>query len=262
MNGTGRRVSGAPARLPVLGQAGHDGAWRRLRGNRTDAAWRLSVTAVVAAIVAVAGIVFAVLAAQPVPPRAAPAGSTSSAAARANAAPSLTQSGAAAAGVGIPQAGALVPRPAGAAPAASAAPSAASTAPPAHQAAAPLVLTAAERRHCPVKATACVDLARHVTWLQSGGKTTFGPVAMEPGRPSGKHQTPRGTFRVSWKAGPGYMSTTYNQPMPWATFFAPGGIAFHGGSLTLWSHGCIHLTAGNAHYYNSHLPVGAEVVVF
>ena len=50
--------------------------------------------------------------------------------------------------------------------------------------------------------------------------------------------------------------------MPWATFFAAGGIAFHGGSLTKWSHGCVHLTTPNAHYYNEHLPIGAEVVVF
>jgi hypothetical protein len=50
--------------------------------------------------------------------------------------------------------------------------------------------------------------------------------------------------------------------MPWATFFASGGIAFHGGSLTEWSHGCVHLTDVNAHYYNEHLPIGAEVVVF
>ena len=125
-----------------------------------------------------------------------------------------------------------------------------------------LVLTAADRRDCPAQATACVDLARHVTWMQSKGKVTFGPVQMEPGKPSGKHQTPRGTFHVSWKAGPGYVSNIYHEAMPWATFFAAGGIAFHGGSLTSASHGCVHLTVASAHYYNQHLPVGAEVVVF
>jgi len=57
-----------------------------------------------------------------------------------------------------------------------------------------------------------------------------------------RHATPRGTFQVSWKAGPNYASNICNEPMPWAVFFAPGGIAFHGG--------------------NEHLPVGAEVVVF
>ena len=139
---------------------------------------------------------------------------------------------------------------------------AASAAPPAHRAAVPLVLTAADRRHCPATATACVDLTRHITWLQANGKTTFGPVQMEPGRPGGGHETPRGAFRVEWKAGPAYVSNIYHDPMPWATFFAAGGIAFHGGSLTAWSHGCVHLTDSNAHFYNEHLPVGAQVVVF
>jgi L,D-transpeptidase catalytic domain len=128
---------------------------------------------------------------------------------------------------------------------------------------APLALTAADQRDCPAAAVACVDLARHITWLQSGGKVSFGPVQMEPGRPgSGPHATPTGTFQVQWKAGPDFVSDIYNEPMPWATFFAPGGVAFHGGSLTHWSHGCVHLTVANAHYYQEHLPIGAEVVVF
>jgi len=130
------------------------------------------------------------------------------------------------------------------------------------RATAPLALTSADRRDCPAAAVACVDLTRHITWLQSGGKISFGPVQMEPGKPGGGHETPRGTFYVSWKAGPAYMSTTYHEPMPWATFFAAGGIAFHGGSLTQWSHGCVHLTTPNARYYNEHLPIGSEVVVF
>ena len=129
-------------------------------------------------------------------------------------------------------------------------------------AALPLVLTAVDHRACPAAAAACVDLTRHLTWLQAGKKITFGPIQMEPGKPGSAHQTPRGTFRVEWKAGPSLVSNIYHEPMPWATFFAPGGIAFHGGSLTAWSHGCVHLTVGNAHYYNEHLPIGAEVVVF
>jgi lipoprotein-anchoring transpeptidase ErfK/SrfK len=140
--------------------------------------------------------------------------------------------------------------------------SAPSAAAPPRRAVVPLVLTAADRRHCPATATACVDLTGHITWLQANGKTTFGPVQMEPGKPGGGHQTPRGAFRVEWKAGPSYVSNIYHEPMPWATFFAAGGIAFHGGSLTAWSHGCVHLTDFNAHYYSEHLPLGAQVVVF
>src|SRR5580700_9979962 len=126
----------------------------------------------------------------------------------------------------------------------------------------PLTLTALDRESCPAKATACVDLTRHLTWLQSAGKVIFGPIHAEPGPPGSAHATPRGIFQVSWKAGPTFISNIYHEPMPWAVFFAPGGIAFHGGSLTTPSHGCVHLTDENAHYYNQHLPDGAEVVVF
>jgi hypothetical protein len=125
-----------------------------------------------------------------------------------------------------------------------------------------LALTARDYSMCPPAASACVDLTRHLTWLQSDGKVTFGPVQMEPGPPGTVHATPAGTFSVSWKGGPNVVSNTYDEPMPWAVFFGPEGIAFHAGSLTTPSHGCVHLTMANAHYYNEHLAVGAEVVVF
>jgi len=120
------------------------------------------------------------------------------------------------------------------------------------------VLSPGARRSCPPAATACADLSARLTWLQSDGTITYGPVRMEPG----PARTPRGTFHVEWKAGAHFMSTEYHEPMPYAVFFAPGGIAFHGGSLTVPSHGCIHLDIGSARYYYDHLPVGAEVVVF
>jgi hypothetical protein len=125
-----------------------------------------------------------------------------------------------------------------------------------------LALGPLTRQACPATAAACVDLADHLTWLQSGGQISYGPVRMEPGPPGSPHATPRGTFYVSWKGGPDLISNEYDEPMPWAVFFAPGGIAFHGGSLTVPSHGCVHLTIANARYYNEHLPIGAEVVVF
>ena len=125
-----------------------------------------------------------------------------------------------------------------------------------------LTLTARDKANCPAAATACVDLDEHITWLQDNGKVSYGPVQMEPGPPGSVHATPTGTFNVAWKAGPTYMSTIYHELIPWAVFFAPGGIAFHEGSLTVGSHGCVHLTMDAAHYYNQHLPVGAEVVVF
>lgn len=133
-------------------------------------------------------------------------------------------------------------------------------------AAAPLggtpVVSAWARQFCPRAATACVDLTDRLTWLQSGGRISYGPVRIEPGPPGTANATPLGTFRVEWKAGPDYISNEYHEPMPWAVFFAPGGVAFHGGSLTTPSHGCVHLDLASARYYHDHLPIGAEVVVF
>ena len=125
-----------------------------------------------------------------------------------------------------------------------------------------LALTTRDQGACPPAAAACVDLSRHLTWLQSDGKVTFGPVRMEPGPPGTANATPRGTFTVMWKGGPNVISNTYNEPMPWAVQFTSGGVAFHASSLTLPSHGCVHLAMANAHYYNEHLAIGAEVVVF
>ena len=118
------------------------------------------------------------------------------------------------------------------------------------------------RSSCPAAASACVDLSDHLTWLQSDGRITYGPVPMEPGPPGTQRATPRGTFHVQWRAGANYISTEYDEPMPYAVFFAPGGVAFHGGSLTTPSHGCVHLDTGSAGYYHDHLSAGAEVVVF
>jgi lipoprotein-anchoring transpeptidase ErfK/SrfK len=116
------------------------------------------------------------------------------------------------------------------------------------------------RAQCPPAFTACADLTAHVSWLQSGGRITYGPVRMEPG--AADDPTPRGLFHVAWKAGAHYISTSYGVPIPYAVFFAAGGIAFHAGSLQSSSHGCIHLTLAAARYYNEHLPVGAGVAVF
>jgi hypothetical protein len=230
MSGTGRHASAPVLRFPT----------------------RLGVTTAVATLVAVAAILGAVAVNSPGPRPVSATGPAAAARtgasinrvpsnrapiARANAVPALTR---------------LRHHPDGAP----------SVAAPARRATMPLVLTGVDHQDCPAAAAACADLTRHITWLQANGRITFGPVRMEPGKPGSQHQTPRGTFRVEWKAGPSYVSNIYHDPMPWATFFASGGIAFHGGSLTAWSHGCVHLTNQNAHYYNEHLPIGAEVVVF
>jgi hypothetical protein len=130
-------------------------------------------------------------------------------------------------------------------------------------AAGPLALTASERRDCPAGAAACVDLTDKITWLQAGGKVTYGPVKMEPSPAGARNATPTGTFHVTAKAGPGYVSTAGRDLIPWAVFFAPGGIAFCEGSLSQPSEdGCVYMATAAARFYNQHLPAGAEVVVF
>ena len=113
--------------------------------------------------------------------------------------------------------------------------------------------------HCRATARACVDLRHRLAWLQDdAGRVVFGPVHTGITMPG--HRTPRGQFRVAWKA-PHWVSTEYGIPMPWSVFFAPGGIAFHAGPLTEPSHGCVHLTPSAAHHFFDALAVGDRVDV-
>ena len=94
--------------------------------------------------------------------------------------------------------------------------------------------------------------------------TAVSPTARCPWNPGARHAAsdPARHLPRPVEGRPNYISTEYDEPMPYAVFFAPGGVAFHGGSLTTPSHGCVHLDIGSARYYHDHLPVGAEVVVF
>jgi hypothetical protein len=116
---------------------------------------------------------------------------------------------------------------------------------------------------CPDEARACVDTGLRLSWLQDDGSVVYGPVRIMPGTPSlpGAVATPHGVFHVQWKDAD-HVSGEFGEPMPNAVFFAPGGIAFHAGSLTAGSHGCVHLSRPASRYYYTHLPVGAEVAVF
>jgi len=120
-------------------------------------------------------------------------------------------------------------------------------------------VSAAAQAKCPTQFTACVDLASRVSWLQHDGHITYGPVRVMPGAPV--NPTPTGHFVVQWK-DKDHISGEYHTPMPYSVFFAAGGVAFHQGSLTQGSHGCVHLSAKDAAYYFAHLPVGVQVAVF
>ena len=151
------------------------------------------------------------------------------------------------------------------APAAAAAPAAAIRAAP--PAPAPVV-GPADRARCPATSVACVDLETRTAWLQRDGAVVLGPVPMLAGadtglRPPGPNSsaTPAGRFAVLRKKADEW-STEFDEPMPDAVYFAPGGIAFHEGSLTQSSNGCVHLAAPDARAFFDRLSVGDGVSVF
>jgi lipoprotein-anchoring transpeptidase ErfK/SrfK len=110
---------------------------------------------------------------------------------------------------------------------------------------------------CSATAKACVDLSARKAWLIEDGKVVLGPVSIMPGRVG--HLTPTGTFHVQSHVA-NYYSRKYKAPMPEATFFAPG-IAFHVGSLSVHSHGCVHMSRSSATKFFNTLKVGDEVQI-
>jgi lipoprotein-anchoring transpeptidase ErfK/SrfK len=108
-------------------------------------------------------------------------------------------------------------------------------------------------------ASACIDLSANRSWLLDGkGTVILGPVPITSGRAG--YRTPTGTFRVGWKDIDHKSSEFDNAPMPYSVFFN-GGIAFHAGSLSQQSHGCIHLSTSAAKTYYNNLAVGEIVQV-
>jgi lipoprotein-anchoring transpeptidase ErfK/SrfK len=89
------------------------------------------------------------------------------------------------------------------------------------------------------------------------GVVDYGPVPVKSGRPS--MPTEPGTYHVTYKDRD-HVSSVYHVPMPYAVFFH-GGQAFHEGSLTRSSHGCVHLSRGAAATFYDTLHVGDEVQV-
>lgn len=133
---------------------------------------------------------------------------------------------------------------------------------------APVPLTPAERARCPEPAVACVDLAGHTAWLQREGRVVLGPVLALPGtdtglRPPGPESsaTPVGSFHVQRKLEHD-VSEEFHEPMPHAVYFAPGGIAFHEGSLTTSSNGCLHLDPLASTAFYRDLRIGDAVTLF
>jgi lipoprotein-anchoring transpeptidase ErfK/SrfK len=110
---------------------------------------------------------------------------------------------------------------------------------------------------CSAAARACVDLSTQQAWLTHNGVVTYGPVKAKSGRASAP--TDPGTFHVSFK-DLHHVSSVYGSPMPYSVFFN-GGDAFHEGSLTVSSHGCVHLSHSAAATFYRTLQQGDEVQV-
>ncbi|WP_236594669.1 L,D-transpeptidase [Saccharothrix sp. 6-C] len=112
---------------------------------------------------------------------------------------------------------------------------------------------------CDITEGACVRLSTNESWLISEGKVSYGPVPTTSGRPG--YETPVGYHSVLWKVELDYSRDFGMAEMPYSTYFVSNGIAFHEGSLTDESHGCIHLAREAAAKYFHTLRVGDQVQV-
>lgn len=111
---------------------------------------------------------------------------------------------------------------------------------------------------CRASADACVDLSSQQAWLTDGeGDVIYGPVSALGG--TRKYPTPTGTFSVDYKDAD-HVSNLYDADMPYSVFFAPA-IAFHTGSLSERSHGCIHLGRTASKRFFANLSPGDTVQV-
>jgi lipoprotein-anchoring transpeptidase ErfK/SrfK len=112
---------------------------------------------------------------------------------------------------------------------------------------------------CRGKTAACIDLSAQRAWIMDKrGHVTYGPVRVTTGRRG--YETPPGSFRVIWK-DIDHWSRAYNAPMPYSVFFTNTGIAFHEGSLSVKSHGCVHLSHAAAKMFYRWLAPGNVVTV-
>jgi lipoprotein-anchoring transpeptidase ErfK/SrfK len=112
---------------------------------------------------------------------------------------------------------------------------------------------------CGPASAACISLSSQQAWLMNRGQVTYGPTPITSGMPG--HRTPTGLFRVQWKDRSHRSSLFHNAPMPYSVFFTDTGIAFHEGSLSRASNGCIHLGHNAAATFFSKLSVGQVVQV-
>ena len=76
----------------------------------------------------------------------------------------------------------------------------------------------------------------------------------------GGYRTPTGIYTPHYTARMHYSKQYHFSPMPYSVFFNDGE-AFHKGSVTARSHGCVHLTHRAAQTFYNTLHVGDVVQV-
>jgi hypothetical protein len=118
---------------------------------------------------------------------------------------------------------------------------------------------------CSLSAKACVDLDSQRAWLIQNGKILRGPVKIASG--GNGEATPIGHSLRVYRKDKDHLSQESRlpngqpAPMPWSVFFEDGGIAFHSGSPSRSSAGCIHLDPADAEAWFNYLQVGDQVQV-
>src|SRR4051794_17531763 len=118
-------------------------------------------------------------------------------------------------------------------------------------------------RGCTRHTRACFSVSSGTAWLISPSGVILRVAPALGGRPG--HRTPQGRFRVDLKDEHHY-SGSYRTaaglpaPMPFYVRFAPL-VGFHAGSLSVMSHGCVHLSRADAVAFYRALRIGDEVVV-
>jgi len=103
---------------------------------------------------------------------------------------------------------------------------------------------------CSASARACVDLETQRAWLIEDGEVVRGPMRIASGGDG--RETPVGHSLRVYRQDADHVSgesTTRDgrpAPMPWSTFFADGGVAFHAGDPGRSSAGCIRMQPDDA----------------
>ena len=110
-----------------------------------------------------------------------------------------------------------------------------------------------------------MDLDTQRAWLLHDGKITRGPVKIASG--GNGEETPIGHSLRVYRKDKDHLSQESRlpdgqpAPMPWSVFFQDGGIAFHSGSPSRSSAGCIHLAPADAEAWFNDLQIGDQVQV-